>query len=35
MGTTKSRDNIYYDPTLSAELVDETKQYKIYRNQQG
>ena len=35
MGAGKSRDNIYYDPTVNAELFDETKQCKFYRNQKG
>ncbi len=35
MGAGKSRNNIYYDPTVNAELFDETKQCKFYRNQKG
>lgn len=35
MGGTKSKDSSYYDPTLNAELVDENKECKFYRNQKG
>lgn len=35
MGAGKSKDNIYYDPTINSELFDETRQCKFYRNHRG